>query len=478
MQEFIIDEIKIQIDGDKDGFGADLKKALRVSSPPELEFLRSQTALKEDMPWVKAIEEEGFSQLSEQVLFTKGTRNIDLSMSQELKVEADDGLEEMFLVIASDPGSGKILSVKSTGLNPLDGQVERGGAFRFHLSFSNVVKPVLHFFKKIIRRITHNIKEFLYDKVDSLIFEPDDGWGLKSFKMDGSTAPLDTTFRQDMSGKRCLVFIHGIFSNVVDAFKPLASSAMDQHDSVLKQLEQRYEQRIYAFDHPTVSETALENGVKFIESLPEQTTIDLICHSRGGLVSRCILEHPQIRALTDKKKIEFGRVLFVAGACKGSPLASDEFLNDFFLLSTAIGLIPGIKVLVKILEVIAKTAHNAPGVTCLDPSSELVQTLDNNTGNNLAEQLSFCRANFAQDAVLADIADEIVIDRIAFNNNANDVVVPYDTADISDEYQQVVKPKIVKGVCFNSDGSEQNAVWHLKYFEQKAIQQQILSVMS
>src|SRR5687768_5137893 len=87
------------------------------------------------------------------------------------------------------------------------------------------------------------------------------------------------------STERSLLLLHGTFSNTAAAFAPLAKSGFIDGVKAL------YGDRIYGFDHFTISRTPAENAAALLEALPEKTfTFDVITHSRGGLVLRTLVE--------------------------------------------------------------------------------------------------------------------------------------------------------------------------------------------
>jgi len=87
------------------------------------------------------------------------------------------------------------------------------------------------------------------------------------------------------SAERSLLLVHGTFSNAAAAYRPLASSTFFERTKGI------YGDRIYAFDHFSLSRTPEENVRMLLEGLPPQTTtFDVITHSRGGLVLRNLVE--------------------------------------------------------------------------------------------------------------------------------------------------------------------------------------------
>jgi len=102
------------------------------------------------------------------------------------------------------------------------------------------------------------------------------------FKVDrsgGTVPPGDIP--QD---KLCLLLIHGTISSYEGGFANIKKELWNQ-------LWDRYEGRIYAFNHRTLTESPIENTLELLKKLPEKGVFDIISHSRGGLVadtlSRC-----------------------------------------------------------------------------------------------------------------------------------------------------------------------------------------------
>ena len=80
-----------------------------------------------------------------------------------------------------------------------------------------------------------------------------------------------------------LVFIHGTASCTAGSFGDLRSAAREAQldwDAI----EARYGERIYGFEHRTFSESPIENALLLAQTLPAGAQIDLVTHSRGGIV--------------------------------------------------------------------------------------------------------------------------------------------------------------------------------------------------
>jgi hypothetical protein len=124
---------------------------------------------------------------------------------------------------------------------------------------------------------------------------------------------------ETISGREpVLILVHGIFDSVYGAaFSPLLLWG-----NLLGQLQQHYRGRIYGFDHETLSVDPLGNArdlLRLLAELDPRAPIDILCHSRGGLVTRALLQHPALKAARQGRT--FRNVIFMGAANEGSPLA-------------------------------------------------------------------------------------------------------------------------------------------------------------
>jgi hypothetical protein len=197
---------------------------------------------------------------------------------------------------------------------------------------------------------------------------------------------------------RVLLFVHGTFSSTVGAFGGLGAqewgtdfleTALDHYDAVL------------GFDHRTLSVDPLENAAELLPLLralktPTAPTIDVITHSRGGLVTRSLIELLLPFERDWKPRVE--HVVFVAATNGGTGLAKPENWHDFVNLYTnialagtrALGLIPqaqafaaitagvikGVGALVKFLIDELVTDKAAPGLAAMEPDGDFVTKIN------------------------------------------------------------------------------------------------------
>lgn len=127
-----------------------------------------------------------------------------------------------------------------------------------------------------------------------------------------------------------LLLVHGIFSSVEGMLAALPRSA-------LQRWYERYEGRVLAFNHPTVSASPEDNARQLLAAIQRQLpgeplVFDIVCHSRGGIVARTLAERGA--ELLPDNPCRFRSVYFVATPNAGSPLGDAEHLRDLIDLYT------------------------------------------------------------------------------------------------------------------------------------------------
>jgi hypothetical protein len=151
------------------------------------------------------------------------------------------------------------------------------------------------------------------------------------------------------------VFIHGTASSTAGSFGELAGTWQ------WTTLQNQYGQRIFGFQHRTLSVNPVRNAIELARLLPAGARLYLVSHSRGGLV--CIkpltdldlkpfldagrdTEAHQVKELSDllvQKAFCIERFVRVACPAPGTILASRRLDCYFSLLLNVIGLIPSLR---------------------------------------------------------------------------------------------------------------------------------------
>ncbi|MBA2470625.1 MAG: hypothetical protein H0V37_14565 [Chloroflexia bacterium] len=121
-----------------------------------------------------------------------------------------------------------------------------------------------------------------------------------------------------LSSGRSLLLVHGTFSRAHTGFGGFERET-------IAELHRRYEGRVFAFDHFTLSEDPRQNVDWLLGAIPDGTSLDLdvLCHSRGGLVSRVLAER-QAELSLGSRSLRVDKVVFAATPNGGTILADAE----------------------------------------------------------------------------------------------------------------------------------------------------------
>ena len=119
---------------------------------------------------------------------------------------------------------------------------------------------------------------------------------------------------------RVLLLVHGTFSKSDMFVEEFAAAALKPTDNFLDRAAAKKYQAILAFDHPTLSVSPWINALDLEGALSGVTgPIDVICHSRGGLVVAWWLRNAK-RSVDD--------VIFVGSPLEGTSLAAPANLRS------------------------------------------------------------------------------------------------------------------------------------------------------
>lgn len=278
------------------------------------------------------------------------------------------------------------------------------------------------------------------------------------------------------AGKRVLLFVHGIFSTCRTAFGALPAP-------FLQQLSESYD-AVLGFDHPTVSVDPVANVAWLRDRLQGAAgaTLDVITHSRGGLVARelAIQAAGNVSNAGDPGDpgVTIGRIAFV-----GTPNAGTEIVDprqwgsliDRF--ANLAGDLPGGAAVVddflagvfELLKAAAFAVTDAfPGLECMLPGSPFLDHLSGSPARVplfYAIDSDFRPWNFLLEvfAVKREFlgAAEVVVDHVVFGGDHNDVAVPTDSVGLG--RSGVGFP--VPAARSHTYGSGEH-VWHCGYFRE------------
>ncbi|MEA2337258.1 MAG: hypothetical protein QOE82_1265 [Thermoanaerobaculia bacterium] len=335
----------------------------------------------------------------------------------------------------------------------------------FGLGAAGLGGAIVHFFRfdlvsDLIGAAEAKVIDFIVKHVDT---KPE------GFRRFDSGFPLMTKAELQAMNGRVLLMTHGVFSSLQGAFRDIA----DPDGDVLKHLRTIYGQNIIGWDHRTVAKSPLENAAEMLAALPpNMQPPDILCHSRGALVTRAMLEHSTLEVSRKSRFAKVGKAIFIAGATQGSQLASETHLNRLLNIYSAIGSLPilggagvVLNVIVGLLKVIAHGATRLPSIQALSSDvakNKFLQELNEDLMTPIGE-IVVAHANYdPSEGPLAKLLD-LNVDTIF--NTANDLVVPFTTAEVFDKLQ-----KVGTNVRFGSATEKQSKVLHTTFFANDDIQ--------
>ena len=198
---------------------------------------------------------------------------------------------------------------------------------------------------------------------------------------------LDQVPLPDCRPARVLVLVHGTFGSTQLAFGDLCrapgrdflADALAHYDAVV------------GFDHPTLSVDPLANARDLwdrVRGVPAGCTLDIVCHSRGGLTARALVE--LVLPGSDRAG-SVDRIVFVGATNHGSKLAARprwplyaDLMTNLLLARSGAGM-PQQSVSAALGRVV-RLVHGlatglledryVPGLTAMDPHGEFVRTIN------------------------------------------------------------------------------------------------------
>lgn len=352
-----------------------------------------------------------------------------------VKVEVDDGSDYLMLVrhpsgaLTFHDGTVVSGNVKRSGARPetytiefrakvartIDDDVRRG-------VFDSLVDAVVD---AIVVKIKEVIAETAVDLAEMAIWKllrRKEGLFSLAPGVDGlSLTPVRGKMKPG-PGKRALLFIHGTFSTTQGSFGDLTDP------DFFRRLTKVYGDAIYGFEHFSVSVTPEKNALDILKKLPAAgIEVDVVTHSRGGLVLRTLAERAS--ELAGGERFRLGRAVLIACPNEGTPLATPErWKNTVGWLANVLDMFPPNPVTSNIAMVahwitwFAKTAVKAAeGLDAMNAKGTQINTL-NKAPSPVPGKYSALVSNFTPDRRLWARALDLGVD--FFFASANDLVVP------------------------------------------------------
>lgn len=268
-------------------------------------------------------------------------------------------------------------------------------------------------------------------------------------------------------GGRALLLLHGTFSHAAAAFSALAAS------DFFARVKPLYGDRIYAYNHFTVSRTPDDNARRLLEDLPaEGLEFDVITHSRGGLVLRTLVE-PVTSLGPHGGRFRLGHAVLVASPNAGTPLANPQrFEETFGWFANLLELLPENPFTTApafiangITWLASHVVGTLPGLQAMNAAAPTIAALQGPPAPPAAAYSALV-SNYRPDANAWMRLVDLGLD--AFFESANDLVVPTEGGWRVDTPPtgRVPGPRIG---CFGPGGNiPASGVTHVGFFSQPA----------
>ena len=206
-----------------------------------------------------------------------------------------------------------------------------------------------------------------------------------------------------------LLFIHGAFSSTEGSFGDLWQ---DQRAIEREALFNAYQDNVYGFEHPTLTESPFANARALAEALPAGARLHVVSHSRGGMVGELLcrgfmedgtdpftkddrdiltgqkgqpVELDALGRLLKTKNIRVERFVRVACPTRGTTLASERIDRWLSVVVNLLGKVPALKasgvydVLTEFILAVVKEhtdPRTFPGLSAMMPDSPCVALLN------------------------------------------------------------------------------------------------------
>lgn len=246
---------------------------------------------------------------------------------------------------------------------------------------------------------------------------------LRLVGIDGTIGPEVDTPWFTMADSRCLVLVHGTFSTGQASFAGLCG------DAGFRAVHDLYAGRVLVFDHPTMHQSPRDNAIWLAKQLPgdRRVSLDLVTHSRGGLVAREIS-----RVLPDGT---VNRMVQVASPNAGTALCDPVRIGTLLDVTTNLaGFLPESPVSAVLEATLTLVKHLAiggfhalPGLVAMDPNGDALANLNQAAEPGFPTHTIVTEYEPAASASLAAKALDVAVDAIF--GAENDLVVP--TASMS-----------------------------------------------
>ena len=297
-------------------------------------------------------------------------------------------------------------------------------------------------------------------------------YGVRTFAPDSYTNPLAPPIDRDgwrrLGSGKALLMVHGTFSRSHMAFGALPPAFIET-------LHREYGGRVFAFDHLFLSEDPAENVRWLVSQMPDDAdlTLDIVCHSRGGLVSR-VLSEKQSEISLGSRRLKIGKVVLVGVPNAGTALADpahvatllDVFTNLLNFVPDSFGA-PALSMIVEFAKLAAVGAlGQLKGLRSMHPTGDFARWLNAPAAVGDTQYFAMASNVLPAEPGLRHFVRSRALD--ALLKGGNDFVVPSDGvfAKNGSPFFPVASPLLLEG---------DHAVAHTKYFAEPRVRDQILT---
>ena len=336
--------------------------------------------------------------------------------------------------------------------------------------------PIGEIGKQLIKVLTFPIGRAAGRVLNTFIEQWEDDhlqYGVRTYLTKNYTAPSPyfngrpATWARLAKGERTLLMIHGTFSRAHGAFGELPAERMAE-------IERLYGGRVIAFDHFTVSHSPQKNIEKLLSLIPEGTSIDLdiVCHSRGGLVARSLTEWTG--PFPGGRDINVHRTALVGTVNNGTILADVEHWNDLIdMLSTLIntvglGIPEPFSLVLSFAQDIAEAGYpELAGLHAMVPGGPFLKQL-NSRKPRMSKYYAIASNYEPIDGQLKSFMNDSIKDLI-FGQKDNDAMVRVDSVcgtDADGEFSKVVDVEVLDA---------RQGVEHSRYFGNAQVVDRVVS---
>ncbi|MEO9153135.1 MAG: alpha/beta hydrolase, partial [Lapillicoccus sp.] len=252
-------------------------------------------------------------------------------------------------------------------------------------------------------------------------FAPDGFRGL-------AAAPFGADDWATLRGGPALLFVHGTFAQAHTAYGAVAPD-------VMATLHERYAGRVFAVDHFTVSATPHDNVTWLAEQISggEPLVLDVVTHSRGGLVGRALAERAAELGFADKLTVR--TLVMVASPNAGTALADKDHLSAMLDRVTDLvqfvpdnGVTDVVGMVLAILKQLTIGAFGGlEGIMSMNPKGDYLTAFNETPGSGATYRAMTSNYEPPTGSSLARVARDAGMD-VVFAAAKNDLVVPTEGA--------------------------------------------------